>query len=142
PRLRSGRMTSTFVSGDARSCATLREVMATSAASKPVVVPRGAYDRAFYSGTAIAMAIAMAIAVFIGFARTYYLSAYFGTDSTITGSPFSTIIRVHAALFTTWVLLFLVQASLVATHRFAVHRRLGAAVAALAAVMIVVGTAT
>jgi hypothetical protein len=112
--------------------------MATSVASKPVTLPRGAYDRVFYSG----MAIAMAVAVFVGFARTYYLSAYFGINSTITGAPFSTIIRVHAALFTTWVLLFLVQTSLVATHRVSVHRRLGAAVAALAAVMIMVGTAT
>jgi len=57
----------------------------------------------FYSG----MAIAMAVTVFIGFARTYYLSAYFGTHGTIGGGPFSTIIRVHAMLFTTWVLLFL-----------------------------------
>jgi hypothetical protein len=112
--------------------------MAASAAAKPVALSRGTYDRLFYSG----MAIAMALAVFVGFARTYYLSAYFGTHATISGGPFSTIVRVHAALFTTWVLLFLVQTSLVATHRVAVHRRLGAAVAVLAAVMIVVGTAT
>jgi hypothetical protein len=112
--------------------------MATSAASKAVALPNSAYDRVFYSG----MTIAMALAVFVGFARTYYLSAYFGTNGTITGAPFSTIIRVHAALFTTWVLLFLVQTSLVATHRVAVHRRLGAAVAVLAGMMIMVGTAT
>jgi hypothetical protein len=95
--------------------------MARSAASKPLAFPTRAYDRFFYSG----MAIGMAFAVLIGFARTYYLSAYFGTNQTITGAPFSTIVRVHAALFTTWVLLFLVQTSLVATHRVAVHRRLG-----------------
>ena len=92
----------------------------------------------FYSG----MAIAMAVTVFIGFARTFYLSAYFGTHGTIGGRPFSPIIRVHAALFTTWVLLFLVQTSLVASHRVAVHRRLGVAVATLAVVMIAVGTVT
>src|SRR3974377_1060921 len=112
--------------------------MATSVASKPIALPRGAYDRVFYSG----MAIGMALAVFVGFARTYYLSAYFGTNATITGRPFSTVVRVHAGLFTTWVLLFVVQASLVATHRVAVHRRLGVAVAALASMMIAVGTAT
>jgi len=98
----------------------------------------GAYDRIFYSG----MAIAMAVTVFIGFARTYYLSAYFGTHGTIGGGAFSTIIRVHAMLFTTWVLLFLAQTSLVATHRVAIHRRLGVAVGVVAAIMIVVGTAT
>jgi hypothetical protein len=88
------------------------------------------------------MAIAMALAVFIGFARTYYLSAYFGTHGTLSGGPFSPIVRVHAMLFTTWVLLFLTQTTLVARDRVAVHRRLGVAVGVLAAVMVVVGTAT
>jgi len=110
--------------------------MATGTASRPVSQP-GRYDRAFYSG----MAIAMALAVFVGFARTYYLSSYFGTHTTLTGGPFSSVVRIHAALFTAWVLFFLVQTSLVATHRVAVHRRLGVAVAVLAAVMIVAGTA-
>jgi len=102
--------------------------MATTATAKPVLTTGGAHDRAFYSG----MSILMACVVFIGFARTYYLSAYFGTHATTSGRPFSTIVRIHAALFTTWVLLFLVQTSLVASRRVAVHRRLGVAVAALA----------
>lgn len=110
--------------------------MATGTASRPVSQP-GRYDRVFYSG----MAIAMALAVFAGFARTYYLSAYFGTSTTLSGGPFSTAVRLHAALFTAWVLLFLVQTSLVATHRVAVHRRLGVAVAVLAGLMVVAGTA-
>ena len=113
--------------------------MATIATSQPrQQAAAGAYDRMFYSG----MAIAMAVTVFIGFARTYYLSAYFGTHGTIGGGPFSTIIRVHAMLFTTWVLLFIVQTSLVASHRVALHKRLGIAVAVVAGMMIVVGTAT
>ena len=112
--------------------------MATSVMSKPIVLPKGAYDRVFYSG----MAVVMALTVLIGFARTYYLSAYFGTHATFGGRPFSTIVRLHAALFTTWVLLFIVQTSLVARHRVAVHRRLGVAVGTLAGLMIVVGTAT
>jgi hypothetical protein len=112
--------------------------MATSVASKPIILSGGAYDRLFYSS----MAIVMAAAVFTGFARTYYLSALFGTSATITGRPFSPVVRLHAALFTTWVLLFVVQTSLVAAHRVAVHRRLGIAVATLAVLMIGVGTAT
>ena len=112
--------------------------MATSATSKPIARRGGAYDRVFYSG----MAMVMALAVFIGFARTFYLSAYFGTHGTITGRPFSTTIRVHAALFTTWAVLFLLQTLLVARYRIAIHRRLGVTVAVLAALMIVVGTAT
>jgi len=109
--------------------------MATATASRPVSQP-GRYDRVFYSG----MAIAMALAVFIGFARTYYLSSYFGTNATLTGGPVSTVVHLHAALFTAWVLLFLAQTSLVATHRVAVHRRLGVAVAVLAALMVIAGT--
>lgn len=114
------------------------EIMATSVASKPVVLPGSSYDRLFYSG----MAIAMASAVFIGFARTYYLSAFFGTTTTFTGGPFSSIVRLHAALFTSWTLLFLVQTSLVAAHRVTVHRQLGIGVASVGAAMLVVGTAT
>ncbi len=110
--------------------------MATVTASRPSSQP-GRYDRTFYSG----MAIAMALAVFVGFARTYYLSSYFGTNTTISGGPFSTVVRLHAALFTAWVLLFLAQTSLVATHRVAVHRRLGVAVAVWAGLMMVAGTA-
>ena len=112
--------------------------MATSIASKPVVLPGSAYDRVFYSG----MAIAMAGTVFIGFARTYYLSAFFGTSTTFSGGPFSPVIRLHAVLFTSWTLLFVVQTSLVATHRVAVHRQLGIGVASVGAAMVVVGTAT
>jgi hypothetical protein len=112
--------------------------MATSVASKPVTLPRSVNDRAFFSG----MAIGLAVTVFIGFARTYYLSAAFGTSTTTSGRPFSNIIRLHAALFTTWVVLFIVQTSLVATHRVAVHRRLGVAVAILAGIMVMAGTAT
>lgn len=112
--------------------------MATSVASRPITLSRGAYDRTFYSG----MAIAMAVVVLIGFARTYYLSAYFGRTTTFGGRPFSTAVRIHAVLFTSWVVLFIVQTALVAGSRVAVHRRLGIAVASLGATMIVVGTAT
>jgi hypothetical protein len=49
---------------------------------------------------------------------------------------------VHGALFTAWVLLFIVQTALVAGHRVALHRRLGVAGAVLAAAMILAGTMT
>jgi hypothetical protein len=48
---------------------------------------------------------------------------------------------VHGLLFTAWVLLFLLQAMLVATRRVKLHMRLGIAGAALPAVMVVVGVA-
>jgi hypothetical protein len=111
--------------------------MFTATASRPLS-RLAAHDRIFFSG----MAIAMALAVLIGFARTYYLSAFFGTNATISGGPFSNVVRVHALLFTAWVALFLVQTSLVATHRVAVHRRLGVAGGVLAAAMVVAGVTT
>jgi hypothetical protein len=99
----------------------------------------GAYDRVFYSG----MAIAMALTVFIGFAPTYYLRAYFGAPVTVSGSTALTpLAHLHGVLFTAWVLLFIVQTALVAGRRVAVHRRLGLAGAGLAAAMSAVGVST
>jgi hypothetical protein len=88
----------------------------------------GLYDRHFYTG----MAVAAAVVVFVGFAPTYFLR----TSST----PLPTYLQVHGFLFTTWIALVIAQTSLVAARRTHVHRRLGWAMAGLAAVMVVVGT--
>ena len=99
----------------------------------------GAHDRLFY-GT---IAIAMGLTVFAGFASTYYLRFFSGGPSaTLSGGPFTTLVHVHGALFSAWVLLFLVQTALVASRRVALHRRLGIAGAVLAAGMVVAGTST
>lgn len=99
----------------------------------------GAYDRVFYSG----MAIAMALVVFIGFAPTFYLRSSFGAPQTVTGAiSLSPLAQLHGALFTGWVLLFILQTALVANRRVALHRRLGIAGAVLAALMVGVGTIT
>jgi uncharacterized membrane protein YozB (DUF420 family) len=88
------------------------------------------------------MAIAMALTIFLGFTSTYYLKIFGdGPMLTISRSPFSPLIHVHALLFTAWVVLFIVQTVLVASHRVAVHRRLGVAGGVLAAAMVTVGTA-
>ena len=116
--------------------------MATAAATRlspqaPALAPAGAHDRLFYGG----MAIALALTVLTGFAPTYYLRlAGDGPRATVSGAPFTSLVHLHAALFTGWVLLFIVQTTLVASHRVAVHRRLGVAGAVLAAAMIVAGT--
>jgi hypothetical protein len=96
----------------------------------------GAHDRLFY-GT---MAVSLAITTFAGFSRTYYLKLVSGGPmATLTGGPFTRLIQVHGALFTAWVLLFIVQTALISTRRVAVHRRLGIAGAVLAAAMVVAG---
>jgi hypothetical protein len=89
------------------------------------------------------MAIVLALVVFAGFGPTYYFRfASGGPQATLSGGPFSGLVHLHGALFTAWVILFVVQTALVATHRVAVHRRLGIAGGVLAAAMVVVGTAT
>ena len=113
--------------------------MATIAATTIPRTTPGAYDRVFYSG----MAIAMALTVVTGFARTYYLRSYFGPSTSVTGgTALSPLVHLHGALFTAWMALFIIQTALIATRRVAIHRRLGLAGVALAAAMVVVGTQT
>jgi hypothetical protein len=96
----------------------------------------GAYDRVFYGS----MAVALGLTVFAGFSRTYYLRLLGeGPKVTLTGGPFTTLVHLHGALFTAWVLLVIVQTALVSSRRVAVHRRLGVAGGVLAAAMVVAG---
>lgn len=105
-------------------------------ALKVPVRAAGARDRLFY-GT---MAIALAITAFAGFAPTYYLRLVSGgPTATLSGGPFTPAFHVHGALFTAWVLLFVVQTALISSRRVAVHRRLGMAGAVLAAAMVAAG---
>jgi len=88
--------------------------------------------RRFYVG----MAIAVLITVFLGFSRSYFLKAYFGTPE------LSLLVHIHGLVFTSWVLLFLAQTTLVATGRTDLHRKLGVGGAVLAALLLIVGTTT
>ena len=91
-------------------------------ASRPI--SPALYDRMFYSGTAIAMALI----VFVGFAPTFYLRSYFGAPVSVTGLVTMTpIVQLHGLLFTMWVLLFVAQTSLIASRNVALHRRIGCA---------------
>jgi uncharacterized membrane protein YozB (DUF420 family) len=99
-------------------------------------IPLGKYDRLFYGG----MAVALGLTVLVGFSATYYLPIFAdGPKATLSGGPFTPLIHLHGALFTAWMILFIVQTALVAQRRVAVHRRLGFAGAVLAAAMVVVG---
>ena len=89
-------------------------------------------ERLFYTG----MSVAFLFIVFAGFARTYYLRPYFGTPQ------LTPLLHLHGLIFTSWIVLLLTQTVLVAAKRTAVHRRLGWAGAALALLMILVGTTT
>jgi hypothetical protein len=115
----------------------MARALVDSAGKQVSVRGAGSLDRLFYGG----MAIAMGLTVFAGFAPTYYVRFFTGgPKATLSGGPFTVLVHVHGALFTAWVLLFIVQTALVAGGRIAVHRRLGVAGAVLAAAMIVAGT--
>jgi hypothetical protein len=57
-------------------------------------------------------------------------------------APPTWLVTAHGALAGAWLLFFLVQATLVATRRTAIHRRLGVAGAFIASAMIAVGSLT
>jgi hypothetical protein len=95
-------------------------------------------DRMFYSG----MAILMALTVFVGFAPTFYLRAWFSGPIYSGERALTPLAYVHGAIFSAWVVLFIVQTALVAARRVALHRRLGIAGALLAVAMVVVGLRT
>jgi hypothetical protein len=102
----------------------------SSAASRTFQTRPG--DHRFFS----LMAIATATTIAAGFSQTYL-------PKVVTGAPtLPSIIHLHAAVFTSWLVVFVAQTTLVLSGRTAVHRRLGVAAVVLAALMVVVGTAT
>jgi hypothetical protein len=118
---------------------TLRTPMTPPAAAAARSAAPGAYDRMFYSGTALVLALI----VFVGFAPTFYLRRYFGAPVSITGlTALSPLTQIHGFVFSAWVVLFVIQTRLVASRHLALHRRLGVAGVVLAAAMVLVGLPT
>ena len=81
------------------------------------------------------MAIVILGTVFLGFARTFYLSGIYHTHLP------NRLIAVHGTVFTAWIVLLIVQTGLVAGRRIALHRALGLFGAVLAASMVILGLA-
>jgi hypothetical protein len=90
------------------------------------------FDRRLYLGASL---IFLAL-VFWTFARTFYLKPFFGTP------PLSALLHIHGAVMTGWVVLLVVQTSLIAAHRVQWHRRLGVFGAVWAALVVIVGSFT
>ncbi len=99
---------------------------------QPRIITVRRRERLFYIG----MAIIILVTVFAGFSRSYFLKAHYGTPE------LSLLLHVHGLVFTSWILLFLAQTTLVAARRTDIHRRLGVLGGVLAVLIVVVGTAT
>lgn len=90
-------------------------------------------DRPLY----LLAAVVIPLIVVAGFARSYYLKGVFATPAL----P-SLIVHVHGIVMTAWVVLFIVQVTLVARRRTKLHQRLGVLGAGLAALVVIVGILT
>lgn len=89
-------------------------------------------EHRFFTG----MAVAALLIALVGFAPSYYLRSFSAAP------PLTTLVHLHGALATGWLLLFLTQTSLVAVGRTDLHRRLGPAAAVVGVVFLMVGYAT
>jgi hypothetical protein len=81
----------------------------------------------------VGMACACLLIAFTGFAQSFFLGPLFETE------PDMPLEYVHGAVMTAWLVIFFIQAYLVATHRTAVHRRIGVAGAVVGVGVLVVG---
>lgn len=90
-------------------------------------------DRPLY----LLAAVIIPLIVLAGFARTYYLKGFFATPAL----P-SLIVHIHGIVMTAWVVLFIVQVTLVAKRRTKLHQRLGVLGGVLAALVVIVGILT
>ena len=94
--------------------------------------PQRRFDRRLYLGTSL---IFFGL-VFWAFARTFYLKPFFRTP------PLSALLHIHGAVMTGWVVLLVVQTSLIAAHRVHWHRRLGMFGAVWGALVVLFGSIT
>lgn len=91
------------------------------------------FDHRFF---AVAAAVFVLI-VFIGFAPTFYLKAFFPSPPIARA-----IIWVHGFLMTAWVCLFVTQVYFISSKRIKLHQKLGFFGVGLAAILVIVGFIT
>lgn len=97
-----------------------------SAFRTPSLTQRG--ERRFWGG----LAIAFALVAFAGFAPSYYLKSHFGA-----GPQLTSLLRLHGAVMTAWLLLVVAQTAFIAARRVSWHRRLGVVGVILATLLVV-----
>jgi hypothetical protein len=101
-----------------------------------VMTDSRAAERRFY----LAFVVVLFGAVLLGFARTFFLRAWF-PDWVELHAPKEPYFLLHGAVATAWFLALIAQSSLVTAGRVDVHRRLGTLSMGLAAAVVVSGVA-
>src|SRR5512141_2681531 len=100
-----------------------------SPAKPATALPGRRYDHYFFAS----IAALMLAAVILGFGPSYYFAG-------VLKAPLpSTIIHVHGAVFSCWMLLLITQISLASAGRVDLHRRLGTAGLVLVPLMFLLG---
>jgi len=79
------------------------------------------------------VAIGAAVIVTTGFARTYYLRFLFHTPA------LPTLVQIHGAIMTLWCAGFILQTWLIEARQIRLHQCLGISMAALAAIVVLLG---
>lgn len=97
--------------------------------ASPRSLPGSGYDHFFFS----TMSFLVLASVLVGFAPTYFLAGMFRAPLP------NTIIHIHGAVFSCWILLLVLQTSLVSAHRVDLHRLVGLFGFALACLMVILG---
>ena len=95
------------------------------------IARRRKLDHRFYLG----MALAMAFGVAAGFTKTYYARSYFH------GPAIPLWVHVHGAVFTGWMLFYILQCLLAMYGGMKLHRSLGIVGLLLASGVVIMGTA-
>ena len=79
------------------------------------------------------LSVLMLLIVLVGFAPSYFLKG-----AVFAHLP-SLLVHLHGAAFSSWIILFVIQSSLVATGNIRLHRKLGVLGAVIAGMMVVLG---
>jgi hypothetical protein len=101
-------------------------MLSPSPSTPPTSADHSRSDRVFFTG----MGLFVAVIVFAGFARSYYLSHWLTPPART--PEITPLLHLHATVFTSWILLGVVQPALIASGRRNAHRLLGYAGAVLA----------
>lgn len=104
--------------------------MSTTACPRRGAQPR--FERRFYFG----VSLVFLVLVFWTFAPTFYLKAFFATPA------LSPLLHIHGAVMSGWVVLLVVQSSLISAHRVEWHRRLGVFGVGWAVLVVILGSVT